>query len=378
MSNFIRVSAVRLTIFAVICLTVGGQTNGPRPAPGSDVQPPAAPGSDITTFSTGVTNVVVPVTVQDRDGNIVNGIQPRQFYLADNSKLQNIVVDVAFHPVSLVIAIQANSSVAAILPQVKKIGPLLESLVVGDQGEAAVLAFDHRFQWKQDFTSDPGKIAEALKKITPGSSTSALIDAMDEGVRMLRKRPPERRRVMLVLAETRDMGSEGKMRDTLLDAEFANVIVYTVNMSRMIATLTDKPYPRPGAYNGLPPATYPMPSNVPATPTTVLQSGQVPGTSIEFVPLLIEIFKDVKAIFVDNPAEKMTKATGGQEFSFFKQRGLEEAISKVGSELHSQYLITYNPSNKEEGGWHDIKVVVQDHPEVKLRYRPGYWIATSR
>lgn len=321
---------------------------------------------------------MVPVTVQDRDGNIVNGIQPRQFFLADNSKLQNIVVDVAFHPVSLVVAIQASSSVAAILPQVKKIGPLIENLVVGDQGEAAVMAFDHRFQWKTDFTSDPGRITEALKKITAGSSTSALIDAMDQGVQKLKKRDPSRRRVLLVLSETRDMGSEGRMRDTLLDAELANVIVYTVNMSRMVATLTNKPYPGPGPYNGLPPAMYPMPSNVPATPTSVLQSGQVPGTSVEVVPLLVEIFKDVKAIFVDNPAEKMTKATGGQEFSFFKQRGLEEAISKVGSELHSQYIITYSPSNKEEGGWHDIKIVVQDHPEVRLRYRPGYWIATSR
>jgi hypothetical protein len=36
------------------------------------------------------------------------------------------------------------------------------------------------------------------------------------------------------------------MRTALLDAQFANVIVYTVNMSRMIATLTNKPYPAQG------------------------------------------------------------------------------------------------------------------------------------
>src|SRR5947199_361433 len=109
----------------------------------------------------------------------------RSFHLYDNDKEQNIAVDVSFHPISLVIAVQANSSVEAILPQVKKIGSMLESFVAGDQGEAAVLAFDHRFQVKQEFTSDLAKISEALKKVTPGASSSRLIDAMDYGVRML-------------------------------------------------------------------------------------------------------------------------------------------------------------------------------------------------
>jgi len=119
-------------------------------------------------------------SVHDRDGNIVNGLQPREFHLTDNGKEQNIAVDVTYHPISLALVIQANGAVDAILPQVKRIGSLLESLVVGDQGEVAVAAFDHRFLLKQDFTTELPKISEALKKITSGSSTSALIDAMDE------------------------------------------------------------------------------------------------------------------------------------------------------------------------------------------------------
>ena len=368
-SKLLRLS--RLALAGVLCPALSAQTNEP-PKPIGSIGGSIIPGGSVT-----VTNIVVPVTVHDRDGNIVNGLQPRQFHLTDNGKDQNIAVDVSYHPISLVIAIQANGAVEAILPQVKKIGSLLESFVVGDQGEAAVLAFDHRFLLKQDFTNDLSKISDALKKITPGSSTSALIDAMDYGVQLLKHRPENRRRVMLVISETRDAGSEGKMRTTLLDAQLANVIVYTVDMSRMIATLTNKPYPGPGPMNGLPATAYSghLPSNVPATPTTVLQSGILPGSNADAVPLLIEIFKDVKAIFVDNPAEKMTKATGGQEFSFYKQRGLEEAIQKLGSELHSQYIITYNPNNKDEGGWHDIHVSVDAPKDVKVRARPGYWMA---
>jgi len=322
---------------------------------------------------TTVTDIIVPVTVHDRDGNMVNGLQPRSFHLYDNDKEQNIAVDVSFHPISLVIAVQASSSVEAILPQVKKIGSMLESFVAGDQGEAAVLAFDHRFQVKQEFTSDLAKVSEALKKISAGSSSSRLIDAMDYGVRMLRTRPNNRRRVLLVISETRDLGSAGKLRDAVLDAQLSNVSVYTVNMSRMVATLTDKPQPRPDTR---PSTMHPMPSSVPATPTTVIQKGVAEGSSANFVPLLVELFKDAKAIFIDNPAEALTKATGGQEFSFLKQRGLEEAVEKIGSELHSQYIITYSPSNKEEGGFHEIKVTVIPNRDYKLRYRPGYWLAS--
>ena len=32
--------------------------------------------------------------------------------------------------------------------------------------------------------------------------------------------------------------------------------------------------------------------------------------------------------------------------------------------------------NKEEGGWHDIKVTIPGRPDLKLRSRPGYWMAS--
>jgi VWFA-related protein len=186
-------AGVRLIPKSFICLAAFA-LSAQTPAP--ETLPPD--------FRTGVTEIVVPLTVHDRDGNIVNGLQPREFHVTDNGKEQNIAVDVEYHPISLALVIQANGAIDAILPQVKKIGSLLETLVVGDQGEVAVASFDHRFPLKQDFTTDLPKISEALKKITAGSSTSALIDAMDLGIRMLRNRPKNRRRVMLVIAETRD------------------------------------------------------------------------------------------------------------------------------------------------------------------------------
>lgn len=319
--------------------------------------------------------VLAPVTVLNRRGDYVSGLQPQDFHLLDNGKEQDIHVDVTFQPISMVIAVQANDHVEAILPKINKIGSMIQPLVIGEQGEAAVLAFDHRFQLKQDFTNDTGKIETAIKKITPGSSSSRLIDAVIYSVRMLRSRPANRRRILLLIAETRDKGSEGKVRDALTDIQMNNVSVYSVDVSRMAAGLSrSRPAdPRPDT---LPPAMTPLPAGVPATPTTVMQTTGGQGGSAQFIPLMVEIFKDTKSIFVDNPVEVFTRGTGGAEFGFGKQRGLEEAIEKIGAEIHSQYLISYNPNNKEQGGFHEIVVDVSNREANKVRTRPGYWLAS--
>ena len=318
--------------------------------------------------------VMAPVTVLDRHGEYVSGLQPQDFRLLDNGKEQKIQVDVAFQPISLVIAVQANDHVEGMLPKINKIGALIQPLVIGDQGEAAVMAFDHRLRIMQDFTSDSTKVENAIKKITPGSSSSRLIDAVIESVRMLRSRPANRRRILLSISETRDRSSEGKVRDALTDIQMNNVSVYCVDISRAMAGLTSRPAdPRPDT---LPPAMHPMPSNVPATPNTVMQTTGGQGASAQFIPLMVEIFKSSKAIFVDNPAEVFAKGTGGTEISFAKQKGLEEAISKIGAEIHSQYLISYNPNNKEEGGFHEINVEVNSQQAKTIRTRPGYWLAS--
>jgi hypothetical protein len=78
-----------------------------------------------------------------------------------------------------------------------------------------------------------------------------------------------------------------------------------------------------------------------------MQTYGTQGGRAEFVPLMIELLRDVKSVFKDNPVELFTKGTGGGEFGFVRFRGLEDAIGRIGEELHSQYLISYNPNNKE-------------------------------
>jgi VWFA-related protein len=319
--------------------------------------------------------VVAPVSVVDRNGDNVDGLRPDQFHLFDNDKEQDIRVDVAFPLISMVIAVEASDHVESVLPQIQKIGGMIGPLVIGDQGEVSVLAFDSRIRQMQEFTSDSGKITEALKKIHPGSSQSRMIDAVEEAVRLLHGRPRDRRRIVLLVSETRDKSSEARSRETLIAAQLANVSVYTVDISRVVTSIMARQ--DPGYIDNRPPAMTPLPSGVPATPNTVMQATGSVGSSAEFVPLMVEVFKDAKAIFKQNPSEVFTRGTGGEQFGFMRQRGLEDAIERISAELHSQYMISYNPNNKDEGGFHQITVQVTGRKDVKVRTRPGYWLGAK-
>jgi hypothetical protein len=160
--------------------------------------------------------------------------------------------------------------------------------------------------------------------------------------------------------------------------ELKNVMLYAADISRLFSTITAKP--DPGRQNNLPPAMSPhLPPGVPATPTSVQQAtGFGNAGRAEFVPMLVEMFKDVKAIFKDNPVEAFTKGTGGTELSFYKQRGLEEAIQRIGAELHSQYFVTYRPNNLDEAGFHELAVTVASPEAKKVQTRPGYWISSMK
>lgn len=318
-----------------------------------------------------VQEVLCPTTVTDKDGRIINGLRVQDFRLYDNDKLQAIKQDIGFLPLSMVVAIQVNNDTEHALARVKKMGPLLTNLIAGQNGEIAIISFDHRITKLQDFTNDGDKLNAALEKLRPGSSSSRLNDATNEAYYMLRNKK-DRRKVILLVAETRDLASSSKVREVATNLQMWNIDVYTLNISNIIAKLTKKPeWSRP---DPVPTAARTLPGAATKDPTTVAQFTGAPGYGGEMVPLFEEIFRGVYGLFTKNPAEAYTKMTGGKEFSFITQQDMERAIMRIGETLHSQYLLSYSPNNKLEGGFHKIHVEVL-RPGLKVSTRPGYWMA---
>jgi VWFA-related protein len=315
--------------------------------------------------------VLAPVTVVGRDGLFVPGLTPYDFRLYDNGKLQTITEDVGTHPLSLVVVVQANADVEKILPAIQKLSSIFESLVIGEDGEMAVIAFDHRIQVLTDFTSEPAKIDTAFSKIHAGGYVSALNDATMRAINMLKTRPSNRRRVVVQIAENRDKGSEIKsVREVLTEAEFNNIVFYPINISQLVAALTSKAQPnRPST---IPPGGQNLPMGQISTGTTDMQMEMG-----NWVPALKDIFDAAKGIFVPDPLDVYAKYTGGREFAFKSDKALQRDVQQIGDELHSQYLLSYNPNNKEEGGFHQIRVMVMKADLKAVRVRDGYWLAAE-
>lgn len=356
--------------------TPGPSTSAPTPGTGVSVQGSAAPpqsadDDSLPKFVQTVKEVMAPVTVTDRDGKVVNGLTALDFGLLDNGKPQAISVDTVAHPISLVVAVQANATVESIIPQIQKIGSVFDDLVIGENGEMAVLAFDHRIQTMTPFTSDPDKIHDAFKKIKAGSYASHLNEATMDALNLLRNRPADRRRILVLISESRDAGSHYHVRDVLTEAEFADIVIYPIDISHLLTSLTAKQLPN-RTQSVIPPGGIYLPNGQVNTPTLDLQQNQ----NGNFVPLFKEMFIGVKAIFVPNPLEVYSKFTGGREYSFMSQRGLESAVSDIGEELHSQYLLTYSPNDQDEAGFHEIEVQVRK-ADLKVRTRNGYWLAAK-
>jgi Ca-activated chloride channel family protein len=72
-------------------------------------------------------------------------------------------------------------------------------------------------------------------------------------------------------------------------------------------------------------------------------------------------------------ASKMAGDTGGRVVAVRNDKGLEKAFDEISTELRSQYVLGYYPSNtKRDGTFRKIKVEVSQ-PDTKVLARKGYY-----
>jgi VWFA-related protein len=350
------------------------------PRAGVPVQQP--PKNDIKVQ---VALVTTPVTVRDSRGAMVHDLEAGNFQVTDNGIPQKIShFDLGGDPISLVILVETSSRIEPLMPEMRKTGILFTQTVMGPTGEAAVVGFNDSVDKLLDFTSNVDKIENTIAELSPGTSGSKLYDAMAAGVEMLSDRPqgtrenPGRRRVLLIVSEGTDDGSQRTLGEVLRQAQLANVTIYGVGLSTTRAELQAKPKPPRGT--GLPVGALPPPPGVPDTPT--LEDNRVGvgggGGPIDLMAAAVWIVQHIQSQVRGSPLELAAAATGGASLSTFKDRSIEKAIDEIGGELHSQYTLSYTPTGADATGYHEIKVSVarKDAKNLKIRARPGYYLTS--
>jgi len=320
--------------------------------------------------------VPVPATVTDLKGRSIHGLEASDFLVLDNGRPQKAVVDTldtGVAPIALLIAVQSSGISAAVLEKVRTIGAMIQPLITGERGCAGLVSFADRVVWLQDCTKDPDALDRAFRQLRPvlrpGEDKEArMLDGVQLAVEHLRRRP-NARRVLLLISESRDRGSETALDVATAAAQSAGVTVYAATYSALKTAFTSKA-----------PVSHPRRSIRPKGPNDNMgtASGAPPNKynpkynpseqQLDVLGAIGELARLNRA----NTAEVLTRSTGGRMFPFTRQKALEEAIEHLGAELHTQYVLSFVPEVPAPG-YHTLEVRLARPGEFHIRARPGYW-----
>ena len=317
--------------------------------------------------------VTAPVTVLNSAGEFVYDLEENEFEVLDNGVPQRLErFEVMGRPLAVVVLVQTDDTVAPLLPHVRSLAPVFSSLVLGLQGKAAVVSYDDRVRVLQDFSNDGDRLAVTLKELVGRGGKARLNDALTRAVEMLGKRPRDERRIIVAFSDGFDSGSETVKEEVVRQATSVEVTVYGLGFNPAEELLARKPEPPPpspldtNVTRPLPPGTVPTPTN----------SQNVYGTYVPVVPILIATGEIIRSAVASSSLEYYSGYTGGVFYSHWSKKALEDQLTRIASEIHSQYELAYVPDTLNQTGFHRIEVQVR-RPGVKVRARAGYFYQRS-
>jgi VWFA-related protein len=303
------------------------------------------------TFRTQSNLVLVPALVRDKTGEVVYGLHAKNFIIEDDGVPQTVHLDEAAEsePVSLVVAVQCGRRADFELPRMHGLGLMLQPVMAQPGTKVAIVAFDSQVHAVENFTGNADTVAADLAGLQPGDGGAAVLDALSYSVKLLDGVPKNRKRVLLLISETRDHGSHSANIDDVIKAiGNSNTVVYALAFS-------------------------PSKSNVLDT----LRGNNNPDlhpeqTEVHEGPDLLAPFLLAAQAMRKNTAKAIASQSGGEYQMFDTAKGFDARLTDFANHLHGRYLLSFQPTQPHPG-LHELSVRLKEARGATVLARSSYW-----
>jgi VWFA-related protein len=305
------------------------------PPPASDAPPPPPPiaGLGAETLKVNVNLVNVYLSVRDKNGYITNLRKEDCSILEDKvpQTIKNFTQEKNL-PLTIGLLLDTSGSQMNVLPLEQQAGAEFLKDVLTPKDEAFLISFDINVDLLADYTNSPSQIRRALDKasINTGAGTGSVTGNSEPRGTLLydaiylaahdKLGQEAGRKIIVILTDGEDQGSQVKLKEAIEAAQKANVIAYVI-------LIADR-----GFYGG-----YGM-----------IYTGS----------------RDM---------DQLASETGGRVINVGNSgRRLQDAFDQIQDELRTQYLASYTPTNDKTDGTYR-RLNVSCGKDTKVQARKGYY-----
>lgn len=339
-----------LAMFAALCVPASAQSGrtkpGPTPSPTPLAPPPVvynptdskpspkpddpkkAEDQEVIRVESGL--VPLPVSVTDKEGRPVAGLERDNFSLEiDGQPVTVGEVSRAQSPVRLVLMFD-NSSSVAIAREFEKRAAIrfLQTVIRPEKDLAALYSVSTVSRLEQTFTRNVATLIAAIDQFPQPIGLTALLDGLVSAGEYLKT--ANGRRVIVVVSDGEDTGSETGFDETVRRLQISNAQVFIVKTTDF--------------------------ENFKRT-----QSRQ--GSA------------NLKQLAAEKRMQEIARQTGGAVYSPLDDAELDAAFTKIAEEISDQYLVAYYPDNDKDKSFkfRSVKLTVKNRPDLVVRTRVGYY-----
>ena len=323
-------------------------TGGSRvPRPSSAPTPPSKSDDENEVIKVETNLVTMPVSVLDRDGRFISGLQQKDFQIFENGIQQKVdYFQSVEQPFTVILLIDVSPSTQFKIDEIQDAAiTFVNQLRPGDR--VMVIAFDEDVHVLSPVTSNRNQLRRAIREARFGDGTS-LYEAVDYVIEDQLRQIDGRKAVVLFSDGVDTTSRRASYDSTLRSTEEAEAIFYTLryDTSRDMGV---SGYPGQGRPHGG--------VSIGDILGTILSGGNINMGGGGGSASAGEYARGRKYL------ELLAQNSGGREFEAQSMYNVEAAFSGIAEELRRQYSLGYYPENVGKAG---------DRKQIRIRVmRPG-------